>query len=299
MGTTAAQDEFNAMFQDKNRVSHHPSDSPIDRSDAASFLEDDSASDRTPPASVNTVTNNARAKYTVPTTRHQSNTGPKGVITDAQAYKAAARARTSESMSRASFQKEREANIRGNQPYVSGLHETKVEEEEDGDSELEDNDEFMESWRRERLRELQVQGGKRLGSHGRDTKRRGYGGLVPVDGNGFLDAVDGSGAQTVVVVYIYDDQVCWHPGACGKAADVRQSEVSDLLEECMAELAKKYINTRFVKLHYHDAEMEPAGVPAVLAYKGGDKFAGLVPVFNEIPDDADVNPQTLEKLFQK
>ncbi|PNS19388.1 hypothetical protein CAC42_2565 [Sphaceloma murrayae] len=279
MATTAAQDEFNNLFADKTRVSHHPSDSPQDRSDAASFLEDDSASDRTPAASISTtVTNNARAKYTVPTVRHQSNTGPKGVITDAQAYRAAARQRNSEGMSRASFQREREEGAKVTQPYVTGLRETVVEDEDESG---EDDEDFMESWRRERLRELQVKG-VRMGSQEGNRRKRGYGGLVPVDGSGYLEAVDGSG-DAVVVVYIWDDQ----------------SEVSDLIEECMVALAKKYVNTRFVKLHYHDAEMEPAGVPAVLAYKGGDKFAGLVPVFNEIPDDADVNPQTLEKLFQK
>lgn len=80
---------------------------------------------------------------------------------------------------------------------------------------------------------------------------------------------------------------------------VSQSEVSDLIEDCVRQLARKYINTRFVKMHYLDAEMEPAGVPAVLAYRGGDKFAGLVPVFNEIPDDADVTAGTLEVLFQR
>ncbi|KAG8631964.1 hypothetical protein KVT40_001104 [Elsinoe batatas] len=288
MATTAAQDEFNALFSSKNQISsHHPSDSPLDRSDAASFLEDDSASDHTPPASVHTVTNNARAKYTVPSARHQSNTGPKGVITDAQAYRAAARARTSEGMSRASFQAQRENDSRVTQPYVPGVGEVKVLEEQDEEEELdgEDDEVFMESWRRERLRELQNHNGRRIGSAGREggSRKRGFGGLVPVDGTGFLEAVDGSGRETVVVVYIYDDQ----------------SEVSDLIEVCVQELARKYINTRFVKLHYHDAEMEPAGVPAVLAYKGGDKFAGLVPVLNEIPDDADVTASTLEKVFQK
>ncbi|KAF4553836.1 Hypothetical protein D9617_6g095690 [Elsinoe fawcettii] len=288
MATTAAQDEFNSLFADKTRISQHPSDSPLDRSDAASFLEDDSASDRTPPASVHTITNNARAKYTVPSARHQSNTGPKGVITDAQAYRAAARARTSEGMSRASFTAQREADVARTQPYVTGLQEVKVLEEEEEESDVEDDEVFMESWRRERLRELQNHNGRRIGSGGSPggrggSRKRGYGGLVPVDGTGFLEAVDGSGRDTVVVVYIYDDQ----------------SEVSDLIEVCVQELARKYINTRFVKLHYHDAEMEPAGVPAVLAYKGGDKFAGLVPVFNEIPDDADVTAQTLEKVFQK
>lgn len=78
-----------------------------------------------------------------------------------------------------------------------------------------------------------------------------------------------------------------------------QSEVSNLVEESIAPLARKYINTRFVKLHYQDAEMEPAGVPAVLAYRGGDKFAGLVPIVDEIPDDAELKPSTLERLFQR
>jgi len=64
-------------------------------------------------------------------------------------------------------------------------------------------------------------------------------------------------------------------------------------------LAKKYINTRFVKLHFTDAEMEPAGVPAILAYRAGDKFAGMVPVVDEIPDDADLSPETLERVMQR
>lgn len=54
-----------------------------------------------------------------------------------------------------------------------------------------------------------------------------------------------------------------------------------------------------MKLHYEDAEMEVAGVPALLAYRGGDKFAGLVPVVDEIPDDAELNAATLGKVLQK
>lgn len=67
----------------------------------------------------------------------------------------------------------------------------------------------------------------------------------------------------------------------------------------MRPLARKYSSTRFVKLHFQDAEMEPAGVPAVLAYRAGDKFAGLVPLVDEIPDDAELSAATLEKLFQR
>jgi len=72
-----------------------------------------------------------------------------------------------------------------------------------------------------------------------------------------------------------------------------------MVEDCLAALARKYLSTRFVKLHYADAEMEPAGVPAILAYRAGDKFAGLVPVVDAIPDDAGLSPGSLEKVMQR
>lgn len=40
-------------------------------------------------------------------------------------------------------------------------------------------------------------------------------------------------------------------------------------------------------------------MPAVIAYRGGDKFAGLVPIFDELPDDADLSPRTLEAVMQR
>ena len=72
-----------------------------------------------------------------------------------------------------------------------------------------------------------------------------------------------------------------------------------MVEDCVRKLAKQHPATRFVKLHYEDAEMEAAGVPAILAYKGGDKFAGLVPVMDEIPDDAELSPSTLGVALKK
>lgn len=67
----------------------------------------------------------------------------------------------------------------------------------------------------------------------------------------------------------------------------------------MRTLAAKHQDTRFVKLHYMDAEMEPAGVPAIIAYRGGDKFAALVPILNELPDDADLSALTLETVMKR
>jgi len=70
-----------------------------------------------------------------------------------------------------------------------------------------------------------------------------------------------------------------------------------MIEDCVRTLAKKHSNSRFVRLHYQDAEMEPAGVPAIIAYRGGDKFAGLVPIMEEMPDDAELSSLTLESVM--
>lgn len=45
--------------------------------------------------------------------------------------------------------------------------------------------------------------------------------------------------------------------------------------------------------------MEPAGVPALLAYRGGDKFAGLVPMIDELPDDAELSSTVIETLLKR
>lgn len=72
-----------------------------------------------------------------------------------------------------------------------------------------------------------------------------------------------------------------------------------MIEDCVRTLAKKHNNVRFVRLHYQDAEMEPAGVPALIAYRGGDKFAGLVPIMEEMPDDAELSSLTLEAVMMR
>jgi len=72
-----------------------------------------------------------------------------------------------------------------------------------------------------------------------------------------------------------------------------------MVDECMRQVAKRNDTVRFVKLHNTDAEMEEEGVPAVLAYKGGEKFAGLVPLLNELPDDSELSAVSLETAFRR
>jgi hypothetical protein len=64
-------------------------------------------------------------------------------------------------------------------------------------------------------------------------------------------------------------------------------------------LAGKHQDTRFIKLHFEDAQMEPAGVPALLAYRNGEKFAGLIPIIDELPDDADLSSTVIEAVLQR
>ena len=67
----------------------------------------------------------------------------------------------------------------------------------------------------------------------------------------------------------------------------------------MRDVARRNDTVRFVKFHNADAEMEEEGVPAVLAYRGGEKFAGLVPLLNELPDDSVLSSVSLETCLRR
>ncbi|KAL1302390.1 hypothetical protein AAFC00_002791 [Neodothiora populina] len=303
MASSAAQDEYDDLMA-RNRAArtHHPEDAGGSDNDSVSLSEEDEAS-RQETAYPSAPTHNySRSRSYLPNQRSYNNTGPKGVIADAQAFREAQSAhRASMSASRASS----DVNTLV-QPYVENLslndsaYEGEValkeikEEEYDklrgeADEDLEeDEDDFMMQWRLSRLQELR---GKSVIASNAAAERFGmsksakliYEGLTAVDGEGFLEVVDGSPREVTVLVFVWDDR----------------SEVSSMVEDCIRQLARKHKTTRFIKLHYQDAEMEPAGVPAVLAYKGGDKFAGLIPVVEEIPDDANLSPETLESVFQR
>ncbi|KAK5115849.1 hypothetical protein LTR85_009443 [Meristemomyces frigidus] len=278
---SAAQDEFNELMRDKERRTQHPAD---DDDDARSFLNLSEDDDATPPAShadldeVESRPSLSQARSTIPTTRYGANTGPKGVISDAQHWRDSRRQHRTSMRSTASLASHMQSGLSmREQPPAE-----KVPEFDDEDEDDELDDDFMDKWRRNRLLEMR-KGTPGSNMHSRERSRRLWGGLTTVDGEGYLDAVDKSPPDTVVVVYIYDD--------C--------SEVSTSVEECIRSIARKHIGTRFIKLHYRDAEMEPAGVPALLAYRSGDKFAGLVPVIQDIPDDADLSATTLENVLRR
>ena len=202
---STAQDEFNELMRNKEKRSQHPQDDDDDKRSFLNLSEDD---DATPPASQVDPNEDApqqgmaSSRSTIPTTRYGANTGPKGVISDAQNWRDSRRQhRTSvRSTSILPSQNQSGLSTRDQGP----AEKTRNIDEDHEEDELDDD--FMEKWRTSRLREMQKSApGSKM--HTRTRSGKLWGGMPNVDGEGYLDAVDGSGADTVVVVYIYDDSV--------------------------------------------------------------------------------------------
>lgn len=202
---SAAQDEFNELMRDKSQRTRHPED---DNNDAESFLnlsdeEQDEDDDDTPPSPPQDSAP-SRASTSIPARRYAANTGPKGVISDAQNFRdSRASARSSMASTRPPAQHSSRSNSR------PGAAQNGIEEEDD--DELDDDGPgdrgFMARWRQSRIKDMQQSGSRESKMHLNGKSRNAYGGIATVDGEGYLDAVDKSGTDTVVVVYIYDEYV--------------------------------------------------------------------------------------------
>lgn len=201
MASTAAQDEFNTLINSqKESRNQHPEDAAHASSDH-SDIEDSS------PRYNNAHDNDEldgigssdvmKSTYFIPKLRSEANTGPKGVIADAQAFEAAKK------QHRFSFA--RKNNQKASSPPPQGPpHAYRSEDYEKSSEEDEDEAGFMARWRQRRLQELTDR------RHGRNISpgsRRTWGTLIKVDAEGFLDAIEQVGGHTVVVVFIYDHAV--------------------------------------------------------------------------------------------
>lgn len=262
-----AREEADRFFSSRDHPTSHPEDQ--DRFSDKSEEDDDKdekpvqsstrnhdSDDEDNTANMATMTT-TRTTYNLPSTTHYANTGPKGVIADAQSF---ARAKQSSSF------RSRLTSIANNISFKSQPSTTVSEKQQskakstssNSDPALSEEDsdsEFMNTWRQTRLQELsqnQTQGLRRV-----SPSRRVWGTLSEVDANGYLDAIEKVSDDNVVIVMIYDPS----------------STASNEVEDELGMLAYKYSTTRFVKLHHEIAEMESVEVPAVLAYKAGDVFA--------------------------
>ncbi|KAL9012812.1 MAG: hypothetical protein Q9173_002451 [Seirophora scorigena] len=280
---SAAQDEFDAMCHgtQEKRPAKHPEDaldsctSDSDSTTVRSSNDGDCAS--SPP-----LTSMPSATYHIPnTTTFNANTGPKGVIADAKSFDIAKK-RSFRQTIRAYSHGELSPPLFGKSKkptFAFSSHEKSPSPDSSADD---DEDDFMRTWRANRLAEL-ANMNQEVRTRRSSPSMRKYGTLLAVDPIGYLDAIEKVHADTTVVVMIYDDQ----------------SEVSQLVEDALHSLARKYATSRFVKLHYHDAEMDEIAVPGILAYKGADCFANLVSIVTEIPSGKEFNVSTLELMLQQ
>jgi len=223
---TSAQDEFDALFKDKHAAGrrhpedeaasssrknnsdvedHHHRSNHKSRSNADdTFYENDDADDLDDDTSfskhhAHSDDTSMRSRYFLPRQRSEANTGPKGVIADAQAFEQAKRTQRFTFL-RSSSRDSKKANHNLAPPSRHWEGSTHSSEEEDND------DEFMAQWRQRRLQELQTPSAQKKQQHSNLAVRM-YGRLISVDADGFLEAVECTPKDTVVAVYIYDDMV--------------------------------------------------------------------------------------------
>ena len=206
----SAQEEFDQLVQN-NRA--HTSSHPEDRDDSPHFSDDKdsltspprnlrqrraiNSSDEDEDSTDNMVS--SRGNYHVPNTVFEANTGPKGVIADAQAFERARKKSFRKTLLSA-------AGFDSNGPAFGSKgtrDETSTSAPEGSSGSEDDEDRFMRKWRASRMQELQNRGTRRPSPRGRR-----FGSVETVDAVGYLDAIEKVTSDTVVVVCLYDPQVC-------------------------------------------------------------------------------------------
>ncbi|KAJ9501289.1 hypothetical protein LTR96_001233 [Exophiala xenobiotica] len=270
-----AREEADRYFSSRDHPVSHPEDRDHDSErsfeDRHDSPEDgyhsDPGTDDDDVANMATMTA-TRTSYHLPSQVHYANTGPKGVIADAQSF---ARAKQTTFRQRlASFA----GNLTSHKPSGNGTEKSDKRKSRFGtspksnssDSEVlalsddEADSEFMNAWRANRVAELSSQSQSAYNSQRKQyPSQRTWGTFSEVDATGYLDAIEKVSEDTVVVVMIHDPS----------------SSASAQVEDELSTLAYKHNKTRFILLNHEIAEMESIEIPAVLAYRGGDVFATI------------------------
>ncbi|EAW13084.1 phosducin family protein [Aspergillus clavatus NRRL 1] len=275
----SAQDEFNRLVaSNQDKFSSHPEDRHTSDRDSHSASDDDDDNDHdhahhSDSEDFDPTMGTRTATYKVPRTVYDANTGPKGVIADAQAFE---RAR------KRSFRR----TLLGAAGIDYGHHPKSVTDDAtllqhssptDGSASEEDEEQFMREWRKSRMQELQSRNLRRVSPRGKM-----YGSVETVDAVGYLDAIEKVASDTVVVVCVFDPE----------------SKVSSLVEDCLDTIARRQPTVHFIKLDHEIAEMDHIEAPALLVYRGGDVFATIVEIMKQIPKGRSLSADSLEDLLK-
>lgn len=221
MGTkTEAQEEFDNIIS-KAEQSEKPTSHPSDASDYAhdranSDVDEDAAHTQARIDETMRAPGGADTLLRLPPREFDAGrtTGVKGVIADARSFSEAAR------------KFGRSLSVRGDDGRIGGKGNLRhgkakiVLEKKNGGSEDEagsevsvsDEDEFLERWRQQRRVELQ-QKGSDIRTRRTSPSVRRFGRFDEVDALGYLDAIEKVARDTVVVVFVYDSEVCLCPSS--------------------------------------------------------------------------------------
>lgn len=233
MTHSLAREEADRLFSNKERFSTHPEDA----SDSDNHSETEEKNTSTDPYhsdpgddedTLPSMSATTTATYHLPHTSFDANTGPKGVIADAQSFDRAKKhslRNTLSNFTRASyFSTNPKPEIQ-----TKPRHESDSSEKSASGHDEDENDEFMKRWRQSRLKELS--GGPSQKSKRRQSpSKKKWGFFKEVDADGYLDAVEKTSSDTVVVVCIYDPEVCHDlaKGALDELADPPTSRTTVL-----------------------------------------------------------------------
>ena len=211
MNDSVARDEADRFFANRSTLICHPED--LVDSDNQSESEEKQVSPNKSPSdlgddedTLHSMSATTAAPYHVPRTFFEANTGPKGVIADAhnfnRAKKRSLRNTFMQLTSGSPFQ-----NKSKNGKTTSQQHKNLSEKSASGTEEEDNDDEFMEQWRKNRLEELRA-GNSHKRNRRQSPGQRKWGFFKEVDANEYLDVVEKSTPDTIVVVCIYDPEVC-------------------------------------------------------------------------------------------
>jgi len=317
---TTAQEEFDNIFTSSAPATHHPED----RSDNEGEEEIDEETaykqgkiDETMRFSIYHG-RSAPLRLPPPSFDSGCTTGVKGVIADARSFEAAkregawkAKVQVAATQSQEKKKLRRGRNRRGENYIV--------------DDEGSDDGEFLEQWREARRKEMMREGNDIRNRRTSPSMRR-YGRFDEVDALGYLDAIERVGRETVVVVFVYDAEVCvlfslsrspehalfmpYMVMFCSCSLLILifpmltmshiQCPVSQVIESALSSLVPANPTIHFVKVSYDEIEFDNAGVPAILAYRNqGDLFANLTYVVDQIPEDTPFDTNAVREVLKK
>jgi hypothetical protein len=216
--STLAQEEADRFFSQSEHHTSHPEDR-IGRDGTSSqsssssnqknptdyYVHSEGGNDDGDEDTLHSMTTGTTmATYRVPTAHFSANTGPKGVISDAQSFTLA---------KKSSFRNTLTAFSNGaHSAFSHASQQRKVSDwnKENGFGDNSDNasdeEDFMRQWREKRLAELAAAGS--AAQRRQSPSKRVWGTFDDVDANGYLDAVEKVPDDAIVVVCIYDPLVC-------------------------------------------------------------------------------------------